>query len=133
MYARDDNTLDYIALVQAFRLTHIRDDAHLAEAVGMINTLLDLPGRSAGQEDYLSALTDLLEVYEDKTVSLPAVSGHAVLLHLMEENGLKQADLLPAFGTRSVASAVINGRRNLSLSHIRKLSEFFHVPADVFL
>jgi HTH-type transcriptional regulator / antitoxin HigA len=133
MCARDDDTFDYMALVQAFRLTHIRDDAHLAEAVGMINTLLDLPERSAGQEDYLSALTDLVEVYEDQTVPLPAVSGHAVLLHLMEENGLKQADLLPAFGTRSVASAVINGRRNLSLSHIRKLSEFFHVPADVFI
>jgi HTH-type transcriptional regulator/antitoxin HigA len=133
MCARDDDTLDYMALVRAFRLTHIRDDAHLAGAVGMINTLLDLPERSAGQEDYLSALTDLVEVYEDKAVPLPAVSGHAVLLHLMEENGLKQADLLPAFGTRSVASAVINGRRNLSLSHIRKLSEFFHLPADVFL
>jgi HTH-type transcriptional regulator/antitoxin HigA len=51
----------------------------------------------------------------------------------MERRDLKQADLLPIFGSRSVASDVINGKREPSKRHIRKLAEFFRMPADLFL
>jgi len=39
----------------------------------------------------------------------------------------------PVFGSRSVASDVINGKREPSKAHIRKLAELFRVPADLFL
>jgi len=51
----------------------------------------------------------------------------------MEQRGLRQADLLPVFGSRSIASAVLNGKREFSKAHIRKLAEFFHVSPAVFL
>jgi antitoxin component HigA of HigAB toxin-antitoxin module len=41
--------------------------------------------------------------------------------------------LLPIFGSRSVASDVINGKREPSKTHIRKLAKFFRMPADLFL
>jgi HTH-type transcriptional regulator/antitoxin HigA len=56
-----------------------------------------------------------------------------VIGFLMEHKGLRQADLLPVFGSRSVASAVLNGKREPSKAHIRKLAEFFHVSPEVFL
>jgi HTH-type transcriptional regulator/antitoxin HigA len=51
----------------------------------------------------------------------------------MESRGLRQRDLLPVFGSSSVASDVINGKRMLSKTHVRKLAEFFHVPAGLFI
>jgi HTH-type transcriptional regulator/antitoxin HigA len=51
----------------------------------------------------------------------------------MEQRGLRQADLVPIFGSRSVASNVLNGKREPSKAHIRRLAEFFHVSPEVFL
>ena len=56
-----------------------------------------------------------------------------MLQFLMEQRDLRQIDLVPVFGSRSVASNVINGKRELSKAHIRKLAAFFHVSPEVFL
>src|SRR3954469_14059581 len=56
---------EYLALVRAFPLAHIRDDAHLDAAVAVIDRLLDQEERSAAEETYLDALTDLVETYEE--------------------------------------------------------------------
>jgi len=47
--------------------------------------------------------------------------------------GLRQRDLIPVFGSSSVASDVLNGKRGISKAHVRKLAEFFHVPASLFV
>jgi HTH-type transcriptional regulator/antitoxin HigA len=51
----------------------------------------------------------------------------------MDQRGLRAADLTPIFGARSLASLVLNRKRELSKAHIRKLAEFFHVSPAVFL
>jgi len=83
-----------------------------------------------------TALRDLLEKlvkdYDDQ-FELPEVPPHRMIRFLMEHRGLRQADLLPIFGSRSVASEVLAGKREPSKAHIRKLAEFFHVSADLFL
>ena len=123
----------YLALVRAFPLVSIHNDAHLEEAVAVIDRLLDIPERSTAEEEYLQALTDLVEVYEDAHVVIPTVSGLDALRYLMEDNGLTQADLVPDFGTRSIVSEVLAGKRHLALTHITRLAERFGVPADVFI
>ena len=83
-----------------------------------------------------AALRDLLEIlikaYDDQ-FELPEAPPHRMIAFLMEHRGLRQADLLPIFGSRSVASEVLAGKREPSKAHIRKLAEFFHVSADLFL
>ncbi|HEU4784262.1 MAG TPA: helix-turn-helix domain-containing protein [Ktedonobacterales bacterium] len=123
----------YLTLVRAFPLVSIHNDAHLDEAIMVIDKLLDIPERSIAEEEYLQALTDLVEVYEDVHVVIPTVSGLDALRFLMEENGLTQADLVPDFGTRSIVSEVLAGKRHLALTHIARLAERFGVPADVFI
>jgi HTH-type transcriptional regulator / antitoxin HigA len=51
----------------------------------------------------------------------------------MEQRHLRQADLLPVFGSRSMTSDLLNGKREPSEAHIRRLGEFFHVSPAVFL
>lgn len=85
------------------------------------------------EQEALRALLDRLIADYDDRIELPRTSPDRMIRFLMEHRDLKQADLLPIFGSRSVASDVINGKREPSKAHIRKLSDFFRVPADLFL
>ncbi len=123
----------YLTLVRAFPLVSIRDEGHVSEALAVIDQLLERPQRSTAEEEYLRALTDLVETYENAHVTIPTVTGVDALRYLMEEHGLTQADLAPLFGTRSIVSEVLAGKRRLALSHIARLAERFGVPADVFI
>jgi HTH-type transcriptional regulator/antitoxin HigA len=50
----------------------------------------------------------------------------------MDANDLRQADLLDVFGTASVISEVLKGKRELSKAHIAKLSERFRISPALF-
>lgn len=50
----------------------------------------------------------------------------------MLSNNLKQKDLLDIFGTPSIVSEVLTGKRNLTTEHIRRLSQRFHVSPEYF-
>ncbi len=52
---------------------------------------------------------------------------------LMENRGVKQADLLSIFGSRGIASEVYNGKRAISKAQAKKLGEFFDVSPAVFI
>jgi HTH-type transcriptional regulator/antitoxin HigA len=47
--------------------------------------------------------------------------------------GLTQSDLVPIIGTKSKVSEVLNRKRRLSLSMIRRLRQKLDIPADVLL
>jgi len=80
-----------------------------------------------------SLLATLIREYDERTYPLPQGDPISVLQFLMEQRDLRPADLAPIFGARSIASLVLNGKRELSKAHIRKLAEFFHVSPAVFL
>ncbi len=127
-----DATDEYLALVRAFPLVHIRDDAHYQEALSVMWPLVEAPARSAAQEAYLGALTDLIETYDNAHTEFPPRTGLDALRSLIEENGLRQEDLLDIFKTQSVASDVLSGKRKLTTTHIEKLAAYFHVSPAVF-
>jgi len=90
--------------------------------------------RRTDEERYLTELlTLLIEEYEQRRYALPHPAGPIeVLRHLMDANGLRQVDLLDVFGTASVASEVLSKKRELSKTHIAKLSERFQVSPALF-
>ena len=110
----------------------IETDAEL-ERFAEIMESLDMAERDLTPEEKAlqSLLAQLIQDYDDK-IELPAVCPLDVLTFLMEQHDLKQADLLSIFGSRSVASAVLSGKRELSKAHIRKLAEYFHVSPELF-
>jgi HTH-type transcriptional regulator/antitoxin HigA len=63
---------------------------------------------------------------------LKPATGIEALEELMEANGLRQKDLVSIFGTPSIISEVLNGKRRLTTEHIRKLSRRFHVSPELF-
>jgi HTH-type transcriptional regulator/antitoxin HigA len=80
-----------------------------------------------------SLLAMLVKEYDDRVYPLPPGDPIRLLQFLMEQRGLRAADLTPVFGARSIASMVLSGKRELSKAHIRKLAEFFHVSPAPFL
>ncbi len=77
-------------------------------------------------------LTFLIESFEEKSYKLRPITPFELLQELMEANDLKQKDLADVFGTASVVSEVLNGKREINKEHIRKLSERFNVSPELF-
>jgi len=88
---------------------------------------------SAAEQRLADLLTLLIEDFEDRHYALKPAAPIEVLEELMEANGLKQKDLLDVFGTPSIVSEVLNGKRNLTTQHIRKLSRRFNVSPELFI
>jgi antitoxin component HigA of HigAB toxin-antitoxin module len=57
----------------------------------------------------------------------------STLKYLMQESGMTQADLGRLLGNRALASLILNGHRQLSKTHIRKLANYFKIPPALFL
>ena len=50
----------------------------------------------------------------------------------MEQHGLLQKDLVDVFGTRSIVSEALSGKRELNKEQIARLSARFHVSPELF-
>ena len=88
---------------------------------------------SPEEDAMVKLLLHLVDLYEHRTTTPPASSPRQVLRHLMDQRQLKQADLAPVFGTVSVVSEVLNGKRQINAKQARKLADYFHISTDVFI
>ena len=111
----------------------IHSEAENERCTAVLETLLRKQNRSAEEDRLAELLTLLIEEFEEREYALPKKAGPVdILRHLMEANGLRQADLLDVFGTASVISEVLKGKRELSKAHIAKLSERFCISPALF-
>lgn len=108
----------------------IKSESEYRAALARIETIFDArPGTARGDE--LELLLMLVETYEDKAYPIDLPDPITALRFRMEQAGLKPNDLIPYIGSKSKVSEVLNGRRPLSLTMIRKLVAGLHLPADV--
>lgn len=128
---------DYLELVLAFALKPIRDDAHLAQAIKMIDRLTLIPEAklSRGQADYLSVLSELVHSYETThhPIDLSGIKGVDMLKHLMREHEMSASDLGRLLGNRALGSKILRGERELSKSALIRLGAHFHVSPALFI
>src|SRR5579859_2405874 len=111
----------YFELVKRFPLRHIRDDLQLDAAQEMIDRLLQ-QDLDKGAQEYLDALTDLVETYEDENHPIPDASEADVLRELIRANEFSQARLAQKAGiAQSTISAVLSGKRALTREQVVKL------------
>ena len=89
---------------------------------------------NAHEQDYLDVLSHEIERYEAAAYPIPRVSEAGLLRHLLEARGASLSAAAEATGiATSTLSAVANGKRRLNVKHLRQLSAYFGVEADVFL
>ena len=80
----------------------------------------------------LELLSMLLEEYEDRVHPLPKVDPGKMLAHLLEERGLRPADLSGVL-PKSRVSEIMTGKRAMSKVQAKGLAAFFRVPVELFL
>lgn len=88
---------------------------------------------SAEEEKLLKLLARLVEDFEQRFYRPSEATPLEVLHHLMEARDVKQSQLWNVFGSKGIASEVLNGKRGISKTHARALANYFNVPADLFV
>ena len=88
---------------------------------------------SREEDSIAKLLLHLVDHCEHRTTTPPASTPRQVLRHLMDQLQLKQADLAPVFGTVSIVSEVLSGKRQINAKQARKLADYFHLSADLFV
>jgi len=128
---------DYLALVSVFPLRPLRSERDYDAAVFVLDKLAvrEEGTLTPGEQDYFETLTMLVEAYDREHYERPVEKRDplARLKYVMEESGMTQADLGRLLGNRALASLILNGHRQLSKTHIRKLAEHFKVSPELFL
>ena len=120
-------------LVKFLPLTSIKNNEHLAYASNIVDELISMD-RDAGQDEYLYALTDLIEAYEDANVEIEASTPQEMLRHLMAARGLTQTALAKSAGvSKSTISEILSGKDRLSKRIAFKFADFFSVSPVLFL
>ena len=81
----------------------------------------------------IDLLATLVEVYEEKHFPMESPDPVEAILFRMEQQALKQRDLVPYIGSKSKVSEVLSRKRPLSLNMIRALSEGLGIPAEILV
>lgn len=124
----------YGALLMTTLPRVIENEQELGKMEDVISQLLSKGENFSPEEEKLLILvSNLVEDYEDEMYPMPDVPPNQVLKNLMEENGLKQKDLLNIFSSSGIASEVVNGKREISKAQARKLAEYFNVSVELFI
>ncbi len=111
----------------------IHNDEELDAYTEALFRLTALANPSSDEMDAIELLTLLVERYEQQHYSIPAAEPVAVVRFLIEKQNLTQRDLIPQFGSESAVSMFLSGQRNLTLEQVRKLSDRFKLPVDLFI
>jgi HTH-type transcriptional regulator / antitoxin HigA len=112
--------------------TPITSERQHEEYLAVLGKLAGKDHSTRDEEKYAEVLMTLIEAYEEEHHAIPDASPIEVLRALMDGNGLCQKDLAVIFGSESIVSEVMHGKRALNKTHIEKLSKRFHVSPAVF-
>ena len=112
----------------------IETEAENERMLKVIEKLMDKgEDLSPEEEKLLKLLVRLVEDFEEQFYHPREATPLEVLQHLMESREVKQTHLWEVFGSKGIASEVLNGKRGISKTHARALANYFHVSADLFI
>ena len=119
-------------------LTPITDEATYLKYCDWVEELDDMDFVNAAEEDkkfaYLDAMTILIQAYEAKhfefnKIELTLVQ---VIEQSLEQLNLSRKDLIKILGANRV-SEIFSGKRQLTLTQIRRLHKELHIPTDILV
>lgn len=112
----------------------IHSDADHRAALAALDRLMDIdPEAGTPEADELELLALVIEAYEKERFPIGLPDPIEAIRFCMDQQGLRQRDLVPFFGTARSASDVLGGRRPLTLKMIRALHDGLSIPFDVLL
>ena len=110
----------------------IESDEENERLIAEMERIDTLPNPSPEERELAELIGLLVETYE-RRYDLGQADPIEALKQLMEDRSMRQRDLIPVFGSSSVASDVLNRKREISKRHARALAELFSVPVGIFI
>ena len=123
----------YIELITTFPPRPITNDAELIATQNRINSILDKGKLTQDDRDDPQVLGTLVYDYEDKNEPMPILKGVELLKALLEESNLQPKDLASICESESIVLDILDGKRELTASHMKELAAFFHISPVSFL
>ncbi len=114
------------------KLKPIKNKTELKMALNHIDELWGAK-RNTEKGDELEIMMLLVEKYEEEHYPIPPSDPIEAIKFLMEQKSLTRKDLEPYLGTRARVSEVLNKKRNLTLSMIKKLHEGLNIPYNCLI
>ncbi len=119
-------------------LTSIRNEQGYKQALELVEELLE---DDIKYEALICLLTDTIEKWETQSELFSDFNqrqeemdkGVAALRVVMDQYQLSLDDFHDEIGKKSYVSQILNGKRGLTLNHIRNLSHRFGIPASLFV
>ena len=82
----------------------------------------------------VDVVSHMIAMYDEEHCELlKSATGIDALKFLMEQHGLNQSDLKSDIGSQGVVSEILNGKRKLNVTQIKKLSLRFNVSPVTFM
>jgi HTH-type transcriptional regulator / antitoxin HigA len=128
------NSRQYGRLLSKAQPTIIRTEEENERALLLVEKLFAKGDDLTFEENaLLELMVKLISDFEEKYYPIRDASPREVLVEIMSARGLKQKDLTDVFGSKSRVSEVLSGKREISKTQIKSLSEFFNVSAELFI
>jgi HTH-type transcriptional regulator / antitoxin HigA len=127
------NRRKYVELLAQTVPTVITSEGEYDRIVAIVDRLAVKRDLSLEEDRLLELLSTLIEVYENEVCPIPDAPAHVMIQQFMLDRGLRQADLVPVLGSRSLVSEVVNGKRKPSKVQVKNLGEFFGVSPALFI
>ncbi|MBA4298911.1 HTH-type transcriptional regulator / antitoxin HigA [Algoriphagus alkaliphilus] len=89
------------------------------------------PDSAEGMEAEL--LVTLIEKYEKEHYPIALPDPIEAIKETMDRKGLKDKDLIPAIGSKTTVSLILNRKRSLTIDMVRNLSAFLKLPVDALI
>jgi len=106
----------------------IRTEQDYEAALKQIEELMDIAQPDSPEEDMLDVIATLVEAYEAQVCPIEPPDPISALEHYLDRQELERKDLVPYIGKIGRVHEIMNRRRRLTLSMIRKLSPVTGIP-----
>ena len=107
----------------------IKSEEDYTDTLSYIESLMNAKPNTP-QMDELEVLTTLVEAYEEQHYKIETPDPIEAIKFRMEQEGLKQKDLVSIVGSKSRVSEILNKKRKLTIEMIRNLHNQLHIPIE---
>ena len=113
-------------------ISPIRNDADLHAAFNRLEKVFHAADGTP-EADEMEILVTLIEAYEQKHYPIGPADPVDAIKFRMEQQGLSPKDLEPYIGSSGRVSEVLNRKRRLSLSMVKRLHDGLKIPYESLL
>lgn len=128
------NPENYSKLLIKYQPKPIRSEAENERALAIVEELMYSPNRNPEENEFYDLLVTLIEKFEREFYAPgKGTTPHGILNFLMEQQNVKDKDLVGIIGSEEVVTEVIKGKRDMTTEQIKTLGKFFNIDPSVFI